>query len=251
MRKFLLAAALTGAMTLTACGGDDAGTGARLSGDPLPKVAAPAGQQWSDVVTETAEGGIMMGNPDAPIRMVEFGSMSCSHCAEFSETAFEPIRDDYVESGRVSFEFRNYVRDPYDLTATLLARCAGKERFFALTEATFQFQPQMFENLQATPPQQMQAIQALPPAQQLPALAQASGLLDFATGRGVARDQAQACLSNTETVEALAEATRQANEKYDIPGTPTILINGQVVPDTSWRALENQLQQMGARDGAK
>ena len=119
-----------------------------LSGEPIAKVAPPANKAWSEVVAKTPEGGTRMGNPDAPIKLVEYGSMTCSHCAQFSEQASAGLRDEFVSSGRVSYEFRNFVRDPIDLTVAMLARCGSPESFFPLTEQAFAYQPAMMEKAQ-------------------------------------------------------------------------------------------------------
>ena len=69
-----------------------------------------------------------MGNPNAEVKLVEFGSMTCPHCAEFDEQGGKPLIDNYVKNGQVSFEFRNFVRDPFDMTASLIARCGGAKQ---------------------------------------------------------------------------------------------------------------------------
>src|SRR5918998_1867242 len=83
----------------------------------LPKVARPANGDWSQVVTKTPEGGFMMGDPQAKVRLLEFASMTCPHCKEFDETGVQPLIDKYVKSGQVSYELRNYVRDGFDVAA--------------------------------------------------------------------------------------------------------------------------------------
>src|SRR5690554_2780554 len=122
------------ALALTGCSGEAETENGATSGETVETVSAPEGQNWSTTVTQTEEGGYVMGNPDAPIKLVEYMSITCSHCATFGEEAFNSIRDDYVESGRVSFEIRNFVRDPLDLTAAMLSRCGGEGPFFALTK---------------------------------------------------------------------------------------------------------------------
>ena len=73
----------------------------------------PNNGDWTTIVAQTPEGGFLMGNPNAKVKLVEFGSMTCPHCAEFDETACKPLIDNYVKTGLVSCEFRNFVRDPY------------------------------------------------------------------------------------------------------------------------------------------
>jgi len=113
------------------------------------------------MVTATPEGGFLMGNPKAEVKLVELGSMTCPHCAEFSELADKKLIGEYVKSGRVSFEFRNFVRDGLDMTASLIARCGGTERFFPLTHALFADQRNWGGHLQDVPPEQLQALQTV------------------------------------------------------------------------------------------
>ena len=135
------------ALGLAACGKSGDGAGA-TGGDAIAKIAPPAGKAWSDVVSKTPDGGYLMGNPAAPIKIVEFGSLTCSHCAEFAEKSFADLRDNFVASGRVSFEMRNFVRDGIDVVAAQLTRCGTPESYFALTEQAFANQAAMIEQVQ-------------------------------------------------------------------------------------------------------
>ena len=76
----LAAVALPLALAISACGDKKSGE-LPTSKEPVAKVAAPAGKTWNDVVEKTAEGGYRMGNPDAPVKLLEYGALSCSHCA--------------------------------------------------------------------------------------------------------------------------------------------------------------------------
>ena len=117
LRRIALAlAAAPLALGLAACSKDASET-AVPSGAPLAKVAPPAGKAWSDVAVVTPDGGYQMGNPQAPIKLVEFGALSCSHCAEFSEKASAEIRDNFVASGRVSYELRFMMNNFLDIPA--------------------------------------------------------------------------------------------------------------------------------------
>jgi len=241
---FLAAAALS--LGLAGCSkGSEDKTG--LSGQPIAKIAPPAGKAWADQVTRTPEGGYLMGNPAAPIKLVEYGSLTCSHCAEFSEKSSAPLRDEFIASGRVSYEFRNFVRDPMDLAAALLARCGAPESFFALIEQTFANQPAMFQKAQAAGEPAYNAAMNQPDAKRYAALAELTGLTEFFAARGIAKDQASACLTNNAEAEALAKRTQQQGEEFKIEGTPTFLINGSSIGSMGWEELRTKLQTLGAR----
>ena len=140
----------------------DAATNAPVN---LTPIAAPKGGDWTQMVTQTPQGSFLMGNPDAKVKLIEYGSMTCPHCREFDENGAAELINTYVKSGQVSYEFRNYVRDPFDLTATLIARCNGASTFFPLTRALFEDQPKWVAKVQEAPPAQLEQMQSLPPQQ--------------------------------------------------------------------------------------
>jgi protein-disulfide isomerase len=232
---------------LAACGKDAESAGSTLSGDKIAVIAPPAGKAWSDVVSKTAQGGYVMGNPDAPIKIIEFGSLTCSHCADFSKAASAELRDTFVASGRVSYEFRNFVRDAIDLTAAQLTRCGAPESYFALTEQAFEYQTQMFARAQGAGEAAYTAAMNQPANARALALAQLTGLTEFFAARGISQDQAAACLADSKSAEGLAKAAQQQGEEFDITGTPTFLINGQKIDLNNWPEIKARLETMGAR----
>jgi protein-disulfide isomerase len=247
MRKFHYIAPLTFALALTACGeATESETGASSS-ESIEAVAAPAGQKWSETLAKTDAGGIVMGNPDAPIKLVEYMSITCSHCKDFGEQAFLPLRDTYVESGRVSFEIRNFVRDPLDLSAAILSRCGGEGPFFPLTEQALGYQGTMFEKAQAMGEATYSDILKSAPDSRFVRLAEQLGLISFFQQRGISEDQAKTCLADTAAAESLMTATQKAAEEHNIEGTPTFLINGQKIEGTNWTMVETKLKEAGAR----
>ncbi|WP_109355726.1 thioredoxin domain-containing protein [Sphingorhabdus sp. EL138] len=248
MSKSLYLAPIALALALTGCGGAaETAEGGATSGEAIAAVAAPNGQKWSETVAQTEAGGYVMGNPDAPIKLVEYMSITCSHCATFGEEAFNTIRDEYVESGRVSFEIRNFVRDPLDLTAAILSRCGGEGPFFALTKQALSNQGPMFEKAQAMGDATYQSVLSQEPNVRFVSLAEQLDLISYFQQRGVSADQAKACLSETATAEKLMADTQTAVQDFDIQGTPTFLINGQKIDGTSWNMVETRLKEAGAR----
>lgn len=234
------------ALGLAACGKKDEAAAPTTSA-PVGKIAPPAGTTWADTITKTPDGGYRMGNPDAPIKLIEYGALSCSHCAEFAKESFGKMRDDYVASGRVSYELRYFMLNPYDIPASLLATCGATEAVIPLSEQFWAWQPNMFQNMQAAGDQKLQAIQSLPQNKQIPAIAELSGMTEFFASRGIARDQANACLADTTKAKALADSTEKASKQYKIDGTPSFIINGSMVGSMAWADLETKLKQAGAR----
>ncbi len=230
-------------LTLAACGKSE--EGAKPTGEPIAAVAAPAGTSWSQTVTESADGYYVMGNPDAKLKLVEYASYTCSHCRDFTAEASEDIRQ-LVDSGKMSFEMRPFVRDPIDISTSLLARCGGKDIFYPLSEQFFANQETMFEKAQGLGDARYQQLMSAPPAQRFGQLADAIGLVDFAKQRGIAEDQARQCLADTKEAEALAKSVEKATSQYQISGTPSFLINGVLVDNAaSWPVLRTKLKEAG------
>lgn len=239
MKVSHLLAAASAALAVASCGGDQGNTTAGGSDTQIAPVPPPEGGDWSKMVTRTAAGGYLVGNPDAAVKVVEFGSMTCPHCAEFDETGLKPLVDNYVKTGRVSFEFRNFVRDPLDITMSLITRCAGPERFFPLTEAMFANQRDFFDRLQSAPQERAQALAQLPPAQQFAGYAELAGLQAWAAQRGLPSGRQQACLSNQAEIDQLVQMNGEAVSTHNVQGTPSFLINNELVENAaSWDKLE-------------
>jgi len=149
-----------------------------------------------------------------------------------------------VKSGQVSWEFRNYVRDPFDLAATLVARCNGAASFFPLTRAFFEAQPTWVGKIQAAPADQLEQLQNLP-SQQIPAgAARLAGFQEFAAMRGVPAVKSTQCLSDQAAIDRLVQMNSDATTQYpNFPGTPTFIINGELAERTAnWATLEPKLK---------
>ncbi|MDQ3144728.1 MAG: DsbA family protein [Pseudomonadota bacterium] len=235
---FLIATAAV--LATAACNADQAATTANAADIPVTAtpVPAPNNGDWSTIVTQTPEGGFLMGNPDAQVKLVEFGSMTCPHCADFDENGLKPLIDEYVKKGLVSFEFRNFVRDPYDITAALVARCGGPTSFFGLTRAMYADQENWITKVQADPAA-MQALENQPPQAQFKAIADLAGFPAFAAMRGVPRAKTEACLADPAGASRLVEMNTDAATNFKVPGTPSFLINGKLVENVSnWTTLE-------------
>src|SRR5262245_41461876 len=99
MKKTLAFAALGVALVATGCGKKDADT-TNVAGPAAPE-APYTGKDWSETIVETPEGGFRMGNPDAAIKLVEYASLTCPHCRDFTKAAAEPLKANYVRTGKV------------------------------------------------------------------------------------------------------------------------------------------------------
>ncbi len=242
-----LAVAAPLALALAACG-DKTATDPSAQAAPVAAVPAPAGTAWRDTVTVTADGGHMVGNPNAPIKLVEYGSLTCPTCAAFAVEGMEPLLSKYVDSGRVSFELRNFaVHGPVDIVLAQMARCGTKEAVIPLSDQVWHNVQSLVGPLQSNQAAVEQAM-SLPMDQRFNAMAQIGGFYDFFASRGISADQAKACLADVPALEALAKQTDTYANRDGVNGTPTFALNGNKLDGVnSWASLEPVLQRAGAR----
>ncbi|MDG2002098.1 MAG: thioredoxin domain-containing protein [Novosphingobium sp.] len=252
MRRFSIRQLLLGiialpmALGLAACGSENDEM-AGLSGEVIEKVPPPVNKSWVEVVDKTPDGGFRMGNPEAPIKLIEFASLTCPHCKVFGEEATDELRDTFVASGRVSWEFRNFILNPIDLTMAMMVRCGSPESFFALTEQSFEGQDQIIDAWDGSSEDQRNQVVGLPPDKRYLHIAKLAGLPEFYGARGIAADQASACLADGAAAEALVNATNEQSEKYDIGGTPAFVINEATLDIRNWSEVKAKLETLGAR----
>lgn len=243
MKPAYVLLAATAIFASAACNAEKGATTKTDSG-PIESVAAPNGGDWTKMVVRTPEGGFLMGNPKADVKLIEFGSMTCPHCAEFEEKGGEPLISNYVKSGRVSYEFRNFVRDPFDLTAALIARCGGPDRFFPVTRALYTNQREWTGKLQEVPKEQFEALQNVGPEKQFTEIAKLAGLVPWAAQRGIPSAKSNVCLADQNEINLLVQMNGDATSQFpDFSGTPSFVINGKLLQQTAtWDKLEPQLR---------
>lgn len=237
------------ALALAACSKKPADTTGAVSAPkaPIAAVPPPSGKQWTDVVEATPEGGFRMGNPNAPVKLVEYASLSCPHCKHFEETGVGPLKSKYVGSGKVSWEFRSFLIHSMDAPLTLLASCRGPEPFFPLAEQLYAQQDAMMNKFIAMPAAEQQRIGALAPVDNFKAQMEAGGLYGFFAARGLPRAQADACLSNQKAIDQLS-VNQNKYQEDGINQTPTFVINGVLWDQPSpggeiWPQLDAALSQ--------
>ena len=243
-RSYLLVAAAA-ILASSACNKEKGGESNAGTSTEEVAVKPPASGDWSEIVTATNDGGFRMGNPNAKVKLVEYGSMTCPHCREFDEVGVGPLVSKYVKPGKISYEFRNYVRDGVDMAASLITRCNGAKTFFPLTRQMFKDQPNWITTAQANlTTDKQQALGSLPSNQQTVETAKLAGLTQWAAVRGVPEAKSAQCLADQAQIDRLVQINSDATSTYDLPGTPTFLLNGKMVPETAtWDKLEPALRE--------
>ena len=184
MKSIFPAAAAALALALAGCGDGGGNAQSVAAAGPLKQIPAPNGD-WTQTVAKTPEGGFRMGNPNAPVKLVEYGSLSCPHCAEFEEQGAPRLRDTYVKSGQVSWEFRTYLLFPTDPGVSMLLHCQGETAAFPLIEQLYADQANWIGKIQSLPREQLEAIGTMPPQQAAALVVRAGGLDEFFRQRGM------------------------------------------------------------------
>nr|WP_137677947.1 thioredoxin domain-containing protein [Parerythrobacter lutipelagi] len=232
------------ALGLSACNSaDEAGVTESEAIDPIE---APAGQSWVDTTTVSEYDGYVLGNPEAPIKVVEYASLTCPACAAFAMNGAEQLKNEYVSTGRVSYEIRNQIHGPHDLALATMVRCGEKEAFHPLADQVWANLPEVLGGLQQNGGAVQDAV-GLPPEQRLVRTAELLGFFDFFKARGLSEDQARQCLADETVYAAIAERSTSQSREFGVEGTPTFFINGSKVDANAWDAIEPLLQKAGAR----
>ena len=156
--------------------------------------------------TAASSDDMTLGNPDAKVTVVEYASASCSHCAKWNEEVFPAFKAKYVDTGRVHYVFREFLTPPIELAsaAFLMARCAGKDKYFNVVDAVFRAQPVMYQTGDYR-----------------------GELLRIANSAGMSEAEFTQCIRDDEALKALNARVERAVEDENISGTPTFVINGK------------------------
>ena len=150
-----------------------------------------------------------MGDPDAPVTIIEYASYTCPHCARFHESAFKDLKADYIDTGKVHFIYREVFFDRFGLWASIVARCGegAENRFFGITDMLYAQQDDW-------------ARQSDPAAivDRLRRIGKTAGLTD---------PQLDACFTDADNAQALYALWLERSEADDITSTPSFLIDGR------------------------
>ncbi|WP_424967140.1 DsbA family protein [Dinoroseobacter sp. S375] len=180
------------------------------------------GVSFSPVSTATAQevdtSGIIdmtLGAEDAPITVVEYASFTCPHCKTFHENVFKDIKENYIDTGKVQFIYREVYFDRFGLWAGMVARCGGEERYFGITDVLFEQQSEWTGNGS-------------------PAVV-ADNLRRIGRVAGMSDEQVNACLQDGEKAQALVAFYQQNAEADGISSTPSFIINGESYSNMNYR----------------
>jgi protein-disulfide isomerase len=185
-----------------------------------PLIGAANAQEAGDIDTSSIV-EMEIGSPDAPITMYEYASYTCPHCAAFHQGAFKQLKKDYIDTGKVRFIYREVYFDRFGLWASLVARCAGPDKFFGITDL-------MFEN-------QAEWSRAPGPAEIV------EGLRKIGLLAGIEPEALDVCLQDADKAQTLVAWYQKNAEADDVSSTPSFVVNGKKVPNQSYADFQTIL----------
>lgn len=216
---------------------------AALAAAPLVAATKPkATPLLSARISETAIGSFVAGNPDAKLRLVEYFSFTCGHCAEFARTGDVPLKTGYVDRGTVALEYRNLVRDPLDMTAALLARAGGAAGFVGHYRALMASQANWLVRATKLPEAVQRSWYEGAIADRTARIARDTGLDTIMRARGLTPKQISAALNSEVAQAAVTAMTNLARGVDRVSGTPGFLLNGKLLADAhDWASVKTHL----------
>ncbi len=150
---------------------------------------------------------MIQGDADAKVEIIEYASYTCPHCASFHAGPYKDLKKDYIETGKVKFIYREVYFDRFGLWASMIARCAGPDRFFGMTDLLYK--------------EQSLWSRAGDPA------AIVAELRKIGLKGGLDNDTLDACLEDADNAQALVAWYQENAERDNIRSTPSFLINGE------------------------
>ena len=156
--------------------------------------------------TTATDEDMSMGSPAAKVTVIEYASASCPHCARWNNDVFPQFKAKYVDTGKVRYVYREFLTPPIEVASAgfLLARCAGKDKYFPVLDAIYRNQAQMYESGDIR-----------------------GGLLRIAQSMGMNEKQFNDCITSDDSLKALNDRVEKAQKDAKITGTPTFFFNGE------------------------
>jgi len=178
------------------------GTAALAVALGLPPGASLA-QDAADLPAVTDQ---VLGDPAAPVTIIEYSSLTCPHCAAFHTDTLPALKERFIDTGQAKLIARDFPLDQSALNAAVIAHCAGPDRYFAFLDALFASQSSW---ARSDDPRE--------------SLIQLAGL------GGLSRDKAEACLASEAMQDAVLQVRLDGQEEFQISSTPSFIINGEMM----------------------
>jgi protein-disulfide isomerase len=209
--------AFTAALSLT-------GLGLLAGFSPLRLISEAMAQTAADVAKPVSLPDMALGPKDAPVTITEFASMTCPHCAAFTEKVFPQIKSAYIDTNKIRFIFREFPLDIKAAAGSMLARCIAKDdagKYFAVIDMLFRQQNEwVLKNTTET-------------------------LTRIGKQAGLSQQQVEDCLKDQALLDKIAADQKYANEVLKVNSTPTFFINGEMIKgDQSFEEFDKRIKSL-------
>lgn len=191
----------------------------RLASILFAGLMLPAVALAEPLSTEEALGERMIGNPEAPIEIIEYASLTCPHCANFHSETLPKIKENWIDTGKAKLIYRDFPLDKYAAAAAQIVRCAPKDKYFVFLGAFYA--------------QQKNWARADDPVK---ALTQLAGL------GGMGEADVKACLANEALQDGILQMRLEGQMEYDIKSTPSFVINGKAITNLPYDDFNDILE---------
>ncbi len=180
-----------------------ASTSATMENPELAQIKPPAADaEYGEVAVEADD--YVIGEATAPVTIIEYASLTCPHCARFHGQVLPALKKELIDSGKVRLVYRDFPLDQFAMAGSVLARCAGRDRYFAFLDVLFRDQSRWARS--------QDPIQALSQIARL---------------GGMGKEKFQSCLNDKKLQESILKQRLDGNQKYQVNSTPTLIINGK------------------------
>jgi protein-disulfide isomerase len=174
-----------------------------VSGNPAEAVAPRVQLADAQAGLSITKDDRILGNPDAPITIIEYASLTCPHCAHFTNEVLPELKKKWIDTGKAKLVLREFPLDEPALRAAMIARCAPPDRFYAYVDALFATQDKW-----------------------VMAKDYREALARIVKLGGMSQDEFDNCLKNTNLENKILEERLAASKELDVNSTPTFFING-------------------------
>jgi protein-disulfide isomerase len=174
-----------------------------FSSTPAPAADTSAGPADARSLLSIGQEDRILGDPNAPITIIEYASMTCPHCAHFTDDVLPELKKKWIDTGKVKLVLRDFPLDGEAVKASMIARCAPPDRFYAFIDAFFVDQDKW-----VTAPNYQEALTRL------------------AALGGMGKDQVDKCLADKQLEDRILNSRLVASKDLDVNATPTFFING-------------------------
>ena len=158
----------------------------------------------------------VLGKPDAPVTIIEYGSLTCPHCAEFDEKTFPTLKANWIDTGKAKLVFRVFPLNKVDVGAAAVASCVPADRYYDFIDAVYKSQGTWSR--------------AADPVQAIATIARLGG--------GLSDDKVKSCLADQTLQKSIVDQAYATSKAYGVESTPTFFINGAKMDPNGAQPIE-------------